>query len=202
MKKLFTIDALRRQIAARADAAVDQGRHRPVSQKELPGLTNPGNFLMAARTGEGRAASACHSGIDDEVTWQYPAFLCPLGRSRLRSRSLPSRTSPRSSAISSPSTICRSNIYHPRVLRAARRVRLRQVHALAHAGGLRAADLRRDHARRHRALPAFRPTAAGQHDVPVLCAVSAHDGREQHRLRPQAGRHAEGRDRRARRRRC
>ena len=49
--------------------------------------------------------------------------------------------------------------------------------------------------RRHPALP-----AAGQHDVPVLCAVPAHDGRGEHRLRPQAGRHAEGRDRRARRR--
>ena len=36
--------------------------------------------------------------------------------------------------------------------------------------------------------------AAGQHDVPVVCAVPAHDGRSEHRLRPQAGRRAEERD--------
>ena len=42
--------------------------------------------------------------------------------------------------------------------------------------------------------------AAGQHDVPVLRAVPAHDGGAERRLRPEAGRHAAGRDRRARRR--
>ena len=91
-------------------------------------------------------------------------------------------------------------IYRARVLRAARPVRLRQDDAAAHARRLRGADLRPHPARRpgsarHPALP-----AAGQHDVPVLRAVPAHDGREQHRLRPQAGRHAEARDRDARRR--
>ena len=40
---------------------------------------------------------------------------------------------------------------------------------------------------RRAALP-----AAGQHDVPVLRAVPAHDGRGEHRLRPEAGRHAAG----------
>jgi ABC-type oligopeptide transport system ATPase subunit len=44
---------------------------------------------------------------------------------------------------------------------------------------------------RHPALP-----PSGQHDVPVLRAVPAHDRGEQHRLRPQAGRHAQARDRR------
>ena len=49
--------------------------------------------------------------------------------------------------------------------------------------------------RRRAAVP-----AAGQHDVPELRAVSAPDGRGQRRVRAQAGRPAEGRDRRARRR--
>ena len=43
-------------------------------------------------------------------------------------------------------------------------------------------------------------SAAGQHDVPELCAVPASDGRGQHRVRPQAGRPAADRDRGARRR--
>ncbi len=86
------------------------------------------------------------------------------------------------------------------VLRAARRVGLREVDAAEDARRLRRADVgphpaRRPGPARHPALP-----AAGQHDVPVLCAVPAHDGRGQHRLRPQAGRHAQGRHRRARRR--
>ena len=50
---------------------------------------------------------------------------------------------------------------------------------------------------RHAAL-----RAAGQHDVPVLRAVPAHDGREEHRLRPEAGRHAEAGDRRRASPRC
>jgi putrescine transport system ATP-binding protein len=37
--------------------------------------------------------------------------------------------------------------------------------------------------------------APGQHDVPVLRAVSAHERGRQHRLRAQAGRHAESRAR-------
>ena len=44
--------------------------------------------------------------------------------------------------------------------------------------------------------------AADQHDVPVLCAVPAHDRGAEHRLRPEAGRHGQGRDRQARSRRC
>ena len=38
-------------------------------------------------------------------------------------------------------------------------------------------------------------SAAGQHDVPVLRAVPAHDGRAEHRLRPEAGEPAARRDR-------
>ena len=55
---------------------------------------------------------------------------------------------------------------------------------------------RRGHLRRAAA------PAAGQHDVPELRAVSASDGRGQHRVRAQAGRHAEGRDRRPASARC
>ena len=89
-----------------------------------------------------------------------------------------------------------------RVLRPARRVGLRQVHAAPDARRLRRADLgphpaRRAGSARHPALP-----ASGQHDVPVLRAVSAHDGRGQHRLRPQAGGHAQGPTSRRGSRRC
>ena len=82
----------------------------------------------------------------------------------------------------------------------ARRVGLRQDHAAAHAGRVRAADLGQDlhRRRRHDLDPAVR--AAGQHDVPVVCGLPAHDGRAERRLRPQAGGPAEGRDRAARRR--
>ena len=40
--------------------------------------------------------------------------------------------------------------------------------------------------------------AAGQHDVPVLRALPAHDGREERGIRPGAGTTRQGRDRAAR----
>ena len=55
-----------------------------------------------------------------------------------------------------------------------------------------------DRRRRHDRHPAVR--AAGQHDVPVVRAVPAHDGGAERRVRPEAGRPAEARDRDARRR--
>ena len=59
---------------------------------------------------------------------------------------------------------------------------------------------RRDPAlrRRHRAAAALQ--AAGQHRLPELRAVPAHDGGREYRLRPGDARQAEERDRRARRR--
>ena len=87
-----------------------------------------------------------------------------------------------------------------RVLRAARRLGLRKDDAAQDARRLRGADVRPHPARRPG--PARHPalSAAGQHDVPVLRAVPAHDRRAEHRLRPQAGGHAEARDRGPRRR--
>ena len=72
-----------------------------------------------------------------------------------------------------------------RALRPARRLRLRQDHAAAHARRLRDAE-RRAHLHRrpgHDRGAALR--AAGQHDVPVLRALPAHDRRAERRLRPE-----------------
>ena len=60
--------------------------------------------------------------------------------------------------------------------------------------GLRDAGRGPHPARRRRTSRGVPPLpAAGQHDVPELRAVSAPDGRGQHRLRAQAGRHAASR---------
>ena len=87
-----------------------------------------------------------------------------------------------------------------RVLRAARAVGLRQDHAVADARGLRAAERGPRAAQRRGHLRRAAAQAAGQHDVSELRAVSAPVGRGQHRVRPQAGRHARRRDRNARHR--
>ena len=86
-----------------------------------------------------------------------------------------------------------------RILRAARAFRLRQDHAAAPARRLRDAGRGPHLARRrgHRAGAAA--SAAGQHDVPELCAVSTPHGRRQRRVRAQAGGAAHERDRGARR---
>ena len=78
-----------------------------------------------------------------------------------------------------------------RIHRAARALRLRQDHDVAHGGGLRGARPRAASscaARHHRRAAA--PTRHG-HGVPELCAVPAHDGAREHRVRsaqPQGGR--------------
>ena len=66
--------------------------------------------------------------------------------------------------------------------------------------GFETADLRRDLHRRpgHGRHAALR--AAGEHDVPVVRAVPAHERGAERRLRPRAGKAAARRDRRARRR--
>ena len=87
-----------------------------------------------------------------------------------------------------------------RVLRAARSVGLRQDHAVAHARRVRDAERRPHPARRHRHRGGPALSAAGQHDVPELCAVPASHGRRQHRVRAQAGSPAAAGDRGARRR--
>ena len=74
--------------------------------------------------------------------------------------------------------------HHPlrRVHQAARPLRLRQVDDIAHAGRARSADQRHDQRRR----PGRERLAAGQarhrHGVPVLRALSAHDGGAEHRI--------------------
>ncbi len=80
-------------------------------------------------------------------------------------------------------------------LRPARRFRLGQIDATAHARRLRAPDRRADSARRCRHHRHAAVRTADQHDVPVLCAVPAHDGGAEHRLRPQAGPFARQRNR-------
>ena len=66
--------------------------------------------------------------------------------------------------------------------------------------GFEQAERRPHPARRRRSGAGAAVSAAGQYDVPELRAVSASQCRGQCRLRPQAGRPAQGRDRRARRR--
>ena len=63
------------------------------------------------------------------------------------------------------------------------------------AAAVRRQHLARRHAHRHAAARAARL----RHGVPELRAVSAHDGREERRLRPADARRAGGRDRAARR---
>ena len=89
-----------------------------------------------------------------------------------------------------------------RVLHAARAIRLRQDHAAQADRRLRLSDRGRDPALRrgHRAAAAVQ--AAGQHRLPELRAVSAHDGRREYRLRAGDARQAEGRDRRRASTRC
>ena len=87
-----------------------------------------------------------------------------------------------------------------RVLCAARAVRLRQDHAAAHARRLRDAGRGPRPARRQGPHRRAAAPPAGQHDVPELRAVPASHRRGQRRVRAQAGRPAEGRDRRAHRR--
>ena len=65
-----------------------------------------------------------------------------------------------------------------RAVRDPRQLRLRQDDAAAHAGGLRAADLRPHPHRRCRHDRRAAVRAAGQPDVPVVRAVPAHDGVE------------------------
>ncbi len=93
---------------------------------------------------------------------------------------------------------CQLEDLQGRDLLPAGRLGLRQDHVAAHAGRLRNADLGQDiHRRRgHDRRAALR--AAGQHDVPVLRAVSAHECGAERRLRPEAGPPAQGRDQRTR----
>ena len=96
--------------------------------------------------------------------------------------------------------------HHPRerVLHPAGPVGLRQDHAAAADRRLRAADRGRDPARRRADIePSAALSAAGQHGVPELRAVPAHDGRR--RTSPsgcEMQRHGRGRDRPARSTRC
>ena len=122
------------------------------------------------------------------------------GPIRPRGRWCASRPSASASAASTAVDAAVARYLPGRVLRAARPVRLRQDHAAAHARRLRDAGRGPRPARRrghHRRAAA---PAAGQHDVPELRAVPASHGRGQRRVRAQAGRPAEGRDRGARRR--
>ena len=82
------------------------------------------------------------------------------------------------------------DIYRARILRAAGAVGLRQDHAAAPAGRFRSAGCRTHSARRRGYCARSALSAADQHDVPELRAVSASDGRGQHRLRAAAGEHA------------
>ena len=75
-----------------------------------------------------------------------------------------------------------------RALRAARRLRLRQDHAPADARRLRDAERRAHLHRRPGHDRRAGPCPAGQHDVPVLRALPAHDRRAERRLRPDATR--------------
>ena len=73
------------------------------------------------------------------------------------------------------------HIYQREFLCPARRLGMRQVNALAHAGRLRESHQRPDPARRRepRRRSALQPP--GQHDVPVLCAVPAYERGKEHR---------------------
>ncbi len=94
--------------------------------------------------------------------------------------------------------------HHPRerILHPARPFGLRQDHASAPDRRLRFPDRGRNPPlwRGHRAAAALQ--AAGQHGVPELRALPAHDGCPEYRLRPRDAGQAEGRNRRARRPRC
>ena len=69
----------------------------------------------------------------------------------------------------------------------ARRLGLRQDDAAADDGRIRDADRRLDLDRRRRRDRDAALRAAGQHDVPVLCALSAHVGAQERRVRPAPG---------------
>ena len=85
---------------------------------------------------------------------------------------------------------CRRRQLHGR----GRPLRLRQVDAAAPGRGAGAAGWRRHHHRRGRRHPPGAGPPRRRHGVPVLRAVSAHDGGGEHRLRPVGTRHAPGRD--------
>ena len=122
-----------------------------------------------------------------------------LGSAAPSGPSCASGRSPRSSATSPRSTTSPRHLQGRAVL-PARRLGLRQVDAAAHARRLREPDRGQDRDRRpgHDRGAALR--AAGQHDVPVLRAVPAHDRGAERRLRPEARRHAGPRRCRPRRR--
>ena len=87
-----------------------------------------------------------------------------------------------------------------RVFCAAWAFRLRQDHVAAPDCRLRTAGRRPHRARRRRSCAGAAVSAAGQHDVSKLRAVSASQCRGQCRFRPQAGGPAQAADRRSRRR--
>ncbi len=87
-----------------------------------------------------------------------------------------------------------------RILRTARAVGLRQDHADALHRGFRIAGRRSDYIERRRSFRRAALSATGEHDVPVLCAVSASRCFRKHRLRSAPAGRDESRDRRARRR--
>ena len=86
-----------------------------------------------------------------------------------------------------------------RAVRAARQLGLRQVDVAADARGPRDGHVGQDPDRRRGPRADAAVQAAREHDVPVVCAVPAHVGRVERRVRSQAGRHAEGRAEGARR---
>ena len=73
---------------------------------------------------------------------------------------------------------------------------LRQVHAPADDRRPRGCELGHDPDRRPRRDPGRAVGARHRDGVPVLRALPAHDGRREHRLRPEPRATAEGRDRR------
>ena len=84
-----------------------------------------------------------------------------------------------------------------RVLRPAGALRLRQDHPAADARRLRDADRRPHPDRRRGRQPHAAEPAAGEHGLPVLCRLSAHERRRQCRLWPEGRPGGGGRARRA-----
>ena len=171
--------ALRSEDAARRDADLDQDRHRPMISDKTPAAQRRGLFLRRDRGRRRGIMKSLGSIRRSFAPWTDPAAKPYIS----------STTSPRGSATSPPSTTCRwrstsasSSRCSARPAAASRRCCACSPASTSRRGPHPA---RRPGSARHPALP-----AAGQHDVPVLRAVPAHDGRAQHRLRPQAGRHA------------
>ncbi len=149
VQKLYHRRALRSQDPAHRHAQLDQDRHRPVSKTERPRRKPAGVITFQAASAE--------AGAGHEIAWQHPQGFRAMERSDAKPFIQFENVTKKFGDFTAVNNLS-LDIYRARVLRAARRVRLRQVDAAAHARRLRGADRRPHRARRPGPAPACRPT--------------------------------------------